>query len=76
MKSLKTYNMDKDVINILSRQPNKSAHVNKCVRAYHKNKAKLEPQDLELKELLVHAVQKMDFKDSIRPILVERINSL
>lgn len=76
MKSLKTYNMDKDVIDILSRQPNKSSHVNKCVRAYHKNKAKLEPSDLDLKELLVHVVNKMDYKDVIRPILVERINSL
>lgn len=32
MKSLKTYNLDQDVINILSREPNKSQFVCRAVR--------------------------------------------
>lgn len=68
--------MDKDVINILSRQPNKSYHVNKCVRSFHNNKAKFDIKALTDKELIVELVHRMDFKDPIRPILVKRINSL
>lgn len=52
MKSLKTYNMPQDVIQILARQPNKSAHVAKCVREYHKNKAKFDKYSLDEIELI------------------------
>ena len=36
MKSLKTYNLPQDVIEILKRQPNKSHYVANAVRAAHK----------------------------------------
>jgi hypothetical protein len=36
MKSLKTYNLPQDVIEILKRQPNKSYYVANAVRAAHK----------------------------------------
>ena len=42
MKSLKTYNLPQDVIEILKRQPNKSYYVANAVRAAHKGADNIE----------------------------------
>ena len=63
--------MSQDVINILARQPNKSQHVNKCVRAYHKNKAEFNKYDLETKELIQLLLIRPDIEASFKHILNE-----
>ena len=71
MKSLKTYNMDQDVINILRRKQNKSLHVNKCVRIYEKNRAAFDKYNLDTKELIQLLIMKPDITTIFKQILNE-----
>ena len=71
MKTTRAYTMDQDVIQILKRQPNKSQHVNKCVRAYNKNKAAFDRYSIESKQLIELLLQKQDISLSFRAILNE-----
>ena len=76
MKTTRAYTMDQDVIAILKRQPNKSQHVNKCVRIYNKNKAAFDQYSLETKKLIELLLQKEDISLSFRAILNEEWRKL
>lgn len=76
MKTTRAYTMDQDVIAILKRQPNKSQHVNKCVRVYHKNKAAFDKYSLDTKTLLQLILLKQDLSMSFRAILNEEWSKL
>lgn len=76
MKTTRAYTMDQDVIQILKRQPNKSQHVNKCVRIYNKNKAAFDKHSLETKKLIELLLQKQDISLSFRAILNEEWSKL
>lgn len=54
VKSLKTYNLDHDVITILSKQPNKSQYVCRAVRRLSQNQNELNLWDIPVEELLKH----------------------
>ena len=76
MKITRAYTMDQDVIGILKRQPNKSQHVNKCVRLYNKNKAAFNKHSIETKKLIELLLQKEDVSLSFRAILNEEWSKL
>lgn len=76
MKTTRAYTMDPDVIQILKRQANKSQHINKCVRAYNKNKAAFDRHSLETKKLIELLLQKQDIGLSFRAILNEEWSKL
>ena len=76
MKPTRAYTMDQDVIQILKRQPNKSQHVNKCVRSYNKNKAAFDRHSIETKKLIELLLQKQDIGLSFRAILNEEWSKL
>lgn len=52
MKSLKTYNMDYDVIQMLRSKPNKSQYVCRSVRAYTISEEMFELADVSTRKLL------------------------
>jgi hypothetical protein len=52
VKSLKTYNLDHDVIQILSRQPNKSQYVCRAVRRLSHNIDEISPGDFTTQQLI------------------------
>lgn len=52
VKSLKTYNLDQDVITILSRQANKSQYVCRAVRRLSHNIDEVSPADFSTRQLL------------------------
>ena len=76
MKITRAYTMDQDVITILKRMPNKSQHVNKCVRIYAKNKAQFDSHSLETKRLIELLIQRQDISLSFRAILNEEWSKL
>ena len=76
MKTTRAYTMDQDVIAILKRQPNKSQHVNKCVRIYNKNKGAFDRYSLQTKELIQLLLQKEDVSLAFRAILNEEWSKL
>ena len=65
MKSLKTYNLDHDVIQILRSKPNKSQYVCKSVRAYTIAEEMFEIGDVPTRELIIY----LKIKDDITPQL-------
>jgi len=66
MKSLKTYNMDHDVIRILSRQPNKSQFVNTAVRNKAHNIEEIFASDFDTRTLCIALKEKKDIPENIR----------
>ena len=76
MKTTRAYTMDQDVIQILKRQPNKSQHVNKCVRIYNKNKSAFDAHSIETKKLIELLLQREDIGLSFRAILNEEWSKL
>ena len=60
MKSLKTYNLDLDVIQILRRQANKSQYVCKAVRRYHSGQSEFEIDELTLDELMLELSSRLE----------------
>jgi len=66
MKSLKTYNMDQDVIQILSRQPNKSHYVNTAVRNKAHNIEEVFASDFDTRTLCIALKEKEDIPENIR----------
>ena len=52
MKSLKTYNLDYDVIQILRSKPNKSQYVCKSVRAYTIQEEQFDISDVPTRQIL------------------------
>lgn len=70
MKSLKTYNMDQDVIKILSRQPNKSQFVNTAVRNKAHNIEEIFASDFDTRTLCIALKDKADIPENIRRELI------
>ena len=70
MKSLKTYNMDHDVIKILSRQPNKSQFVNSAVRNKAHNIEEIFASDFDTRTLCIALKDKSDIPENIRRELI------
>ena len=60
MKSLKTYNLDQDVIQILARQTNKSQYVCKAVRKFSSNKDLIDLRDSSDRELIAALQTRFD----------------
>jgi len=69
MKSLKTYNLDQDVIRILASQPNKSQYVSKAVRDRSNKSKTFSGQDAETKDLIRWLLSKDDVSDSLKALL-------
>ena len=69
MKSLKTYNMDQDVIAILKRQPNKSQFVCRAVRRYQRIADEFRGVDCETTDLIRWLVQKEDISSQLSALL-------
>ena len=76
MKSVRTFNLDQDVINILANKPNKSQFVARAVRRLHKGQIEFDQTEIPLKTLLVFVSQRLDYDDPIRPLIIDRINKL
>ena len=53
MKSLKTFNLDHDVIRIVRSKPNQSEYTNKSIRAYHNKETEFDVSNVATKRLLV-----------------------
>ena len=53
MKSLKTFNLDHDVIRIVRSKPNQSEYTNKSIRAYHNKETEFDVSNISTKQLLV-----------------------
>lgn len=70
MKSLKTYNMDHDVINILKRQPNKSEYVNKAVRQKSHRIQEVYAADFDTRSLCIALKEKKDIPEHIKRELI------
>lgn len=71
MKSLKTYNMDQDVIKILSRQPNKSQYVNTAVRNKSHRIEEIFAFDFDTRSLCIALKEKKDIPEHIRRELIQ-----
>lgn len=72
MKSLKTYNLDQDVIQILSRQPNKSRYVCNAIRRLYNNVDTVSPADFPTRQLLAALHARKDISAHLAgTILVE-----
>lgn len=76
MKSLKTYNMDHDVINILSRQANKSQYVCRAVRRLSHNIDEVSPADFPTKQLLAALHSRDDTSHYLKAQIVAELTSL
>ncbi len=70
MKSLKTYNMDRNAIEILSRQPNKSAYVNNAVREKHSRIKEVYAVDFDTRSLCIALKNKADIPAHIKRELI------
>jgi len=70
MKSIKTYNMDQDVIRILSRERNKSEYVNKAVRQKAHNIQEVYAADFDTRALCIALKEKPDVPDHIKRELI------
>lgn len=76
MKSLKTYNLDQDVINILSRQANKSQYVCRAVRRLSHLIDEVSPADFPTRQLLAALHARSDISAHLAgAILVELTTS-
>jgi len=71
MKSLKTYNMDQDVIQILARQANKSQYVCRAVRKFSSNKEEFDLRDLESRQIAAAIFARESTPDYVKAILYE-----
>lgn len=75
MKSLRTYNMDRNVIQILNSKPNKSAYVNLAVIKLHSKEMHFDITNVSTKQLLAVVLSRMNDDDPLRRLLEERIKA-
>lgn len=66
MKSLKTYNLDQDIINILARQPNKSQYVCRAVRKLSKGEENFDLRDVPTRTIYAALLSRGDVPHHIR----------
>ena len=76
MKSLKTFNLDQDVIRIIKTKQNQSQFVCKAIRKLHSKEEQFDLGSIELRRLLVLVSNKLDFADPMRPLIVDRIDKM
>jgi len=69
VKSVKTYNMDRDCIDILSRQPNKSQYVCDAIRQKHNKMKEAYASDFDTRTLMI-ALKDRDIPDHIKRELI------
>jgi hypothetical protein len=69
MKSLKTYNMDHDVINILRRIPNKSQYVCQSVRLMSNSEYEYELDLVNSRIVLINLKHRDDISDALKALI-------
>ena len=73
MKSLKTYNLDHDVIQILSRQANKSQYVCRAVRRLSHNIDEISPADFPTRQLLAALSARNDVSSQLKAVILAEL---
>lgn len=73
MKSLKTYNLDQDVINILARQPNKSQYVCRAVRRLSHGIDEISPADFPTRQLLAALSSRTDVSSQLKAVILAEL---
>ena len=76
MKSLKTFNLDQDVIRIVKQKHNQSQFVCKAIRKLHNSEESFSYQDIETKRLYVLIFNRMSANDPLKALILERINTM
>lgn len=69
MKSLKTFNLDHDVIRIVRSKPNQSEFCNKAIRSLHNKEDEFDVSNLSTRRLLVILGLRKDCEPSIRALI-------
>ena len=69
MKSLKTFNLDHDVIQIVKKKQNQSQFVCKAVRKLHSSENEFDISDVSTRRLLVVLGLRKDCEPSIRALI-------
>ena len=69
MKSLKTFNLDHDVIRIVRSKPNQSEYTCKAIRSYHNKESEFDVSNLSTRRLLVILGLRKDCEPSIRALI-------
>jgi hypothetical protein len=75
MKSLKTYNIDHDVIKILAREGNKSQYVCRAVRRLSHNIDEVSPADFPTRQLLAALSSRIDVSPQMKAIIIAELTS-
>ena len=73
MKSLKTYNLDQDVIQILGRQANKSQYVSRAVRRLSHNIDEISPADFPTRQLLAALSARKDLSSQLKAVILAEL---
>lgn len=68
--------MEDSTIRILQSKPNKSDFVNLAVHKMHSKEMHFDISNVSTKQLLVCYFNRLDMDDVLRPLLLERINSM
>ena len=68
--------MEDSTIRILQSKPNKSDFVNLAVHKMHSKEMYFDITNVSTKQLLVCYFNRLDMDDVLRPLLLERINSM
>lgn len=69
MKSLKTFNLDQDVIRIVRSKPNQSEYCNKAIRGLHNKEKEFDASLMPTKQLLVMLGLRKDCPEQIRVLI-------
>ena len=75
MKSLKTYNMDQDCIQILQHKPNKSQYVCRSIRRMQKLEEDFDLIDIETRVLMIHLKNRAAISPQLKALLLHEITS-
>ena len=73
MKSLKTYNMDQDCIQILQHKPNKSQYVCRSIRRMQKLEEELDLDLVDTRYLLIN-LKHRDISNALRILINHELN--
>ena len=69
MKSLKTYNMDQDCIQILQHKPNKSQYVCRSIRRMQKLEEELDLNLIGTRYLLINLKHRSEISPALRALI-------
>ncbi len=73
MKSLKTYNLDQDVIKILKNVDNKSRYVCRAVRRFNKNIEELDIRGLPTRQLMAALASRSDLSPQFKAVILAEL---